>query len=71
MITWSQRQALEDIEHCGDPWARVHGTAQTDGWHGVLRVLRRNGWATKTPRGRWELTEVGKQKLADARRREP
>jgi hypothetical protein len=64
--TASQRQALEDIERHGDPWARVHGQSQHGGWNGVMCVIKRENWAFFSEDSqKWELTEDGKKALKE------
>jgi len=58
------RQALEDIQRSGDPWARVFGQSQHGGWNAVMSKIRREGWARYDEASeRWELTAEGKKAL--------
>jgi hypothetical protein len=66
----SQLQALEDIERCGDPWARVVGMSKMGGWHRVMLVIEyRAKWARYDGRRKkWGLTAAGESALRQARR---
>lgn len=67
-ISASQRQALEDIERYGDPWARVVGQSQHGGWYRVMLVIvHRRMWARYDGRRkRWVLTAEGRRALKDS-----
>ena len=67
-LSHAQRQALQDVRRCGDPWARVRGQSQHGGWHSVMRVLVRNGWVrlVRSESGGWVLTDEGAAALDES-----
>lgn len=68
-VSDSQLQALEDVERCGDPWARVFGQSQHGGWNGVMRVVQHERrWIRHTGK-RWVLTAAGDVALRAERER--
>lgn len=59
-LTYPQRQALQDIERCGDPSARVFGQSRHGGWNSVMRSIQRNAWARYDENThKWVLTDLG------------
>ena len=68
-MTPAQLQALEDVERCGDPWARVHGMSQHGGWASVMRILvHERRWIHRVHGEKWALTIDGKAALRAARK---
>jgi hypothetical protein len=63
-LTAAQRQVLEDVKSCGDPFARCAGGSQHGGFYGAISVCIRRGWlrrggVTGSRFGVYTLTPLG------------
>lgn len=68
----AQFRMLEDIERCGDPWARIFGMSEHGGATRTIASLDRLGLIKRPlPRSRrWQLTDAGKAALKLERHRQ-